>query len=85
LEVGGFNIQLYNYVPEIIDMIISVIIYCGAFALLFKQIIKLLITKPVIDTDHKDNEGVPILISGADKAFVPDEANDITRQEEVEK
>jgi len=39
LEVGGFNIQLYNFVPEIIDMIISVIIYCGAFALLFKQII----------------------------------------------
>lgn len=86
LEVGGFNIQLYNYVPEIIDMIISVIIYCGAFALLFKQIIKKLITKPVIDTDNKDNvEPVPLLISGADKVSVHDEANDVTRQEEDEK
>ena len=39
LTVGGFNIQLYNFVPEVIDMIIAVIIYCGAFSLLFKQLI----------------------------------------------
>ncbi|MDD3227477.1 MAG: hypothetical protein PHG56_08045, partial [Tissierellia bacterium] len=45
LEVGGFNIQLYNFVPEVIDMIIAVIIYCGAFALLFKQIISRFIKK----------------------------------------
>lgn len=48
LTVGGFNIQLYNFVPEVIDMIIAVIIYCGAFALLFKQIINKMIKKPVI-------------------------------------
>ena len=48
LTVGGFNIQLYNFVPEVIDMIIAVIIYCGAFALLFKQIINKMIRKPVI-------------------------------------
>ena len=49
LEVGGFNIQLYNFVPEVIDMIIAVIIYCGAFALLFKQIISKFI---IHDTDE---------------------------------
>jgi simple sugar transport system permease protein len=63
LEVGGFNIQLYNFVPEIIDMIISVIIYCGAFALLFKQIISRFVTKPVIDTDTSGIE--PAMISQA--------------------
>ena len=49
LEVGGFNIQLYNFVPEVIDMIIAVIIYCGAFALLFKQIMSRFIRQ---DTDE---------------------------------
>lgn len=44
LTVGGFNIQLYNFVPEIIDMIIAVIIYCGAFSLLFKQLINKFLT-----------------------------------------
>lgn len=39
LTVGGVNIQLYSFVPEVIDIIIAVIIYCGAFALLFKSII----------------------------------------------
>lgn len=50
LTVGGFNIQLYNFVPEIIDMIIAVIIYCGAFALLFKQIINKVISKPIVES-----------------------------------
>lgn len=50
LVVGGFNIQLYNFVPEIIDMIIAVIIYFGAFALLFKQIINKIINKPMTET-----------------------------------
>ncbi|MDF2948780.1 MAG: transporter permease [Sedimentibacter sp.] len=39
LTVGGVNIQLYSFVPEVIDIIIAVIIYCGAFALMFKNII----------------------------------------------
>lgn len=52
LEVGGFNIQLYNFVPEVIDMIIAVIIYCGAFALLFRQIMDRLIRKPLAETPN---------------------------------
>lgn len=39
ITVGGNNIQMYNFVPEVIDIIVSAIIYCGAFALLFKSLI----------------------------------------------
>lgn len=39
ITVGGVNIQLYSFVPEVIDIIIAAIIYCGAFALFFKSII----------------------------------------------
>lgn len=40
ITVGGYNLQLYNFVPEVIDIIISAIVYFGAFALLFKNIIR---------------------------------------------
>ncbi len=50
LTVGGFNIQLYNFVPEVIDMIIAVIIYCGAFALMFKQLINRFFTRTIEGT-----------------------------------
>lgn len=43
--VGGSYLQLYNYVPEVIEMIISVIIYCGAFSLLFKSIITKILSR----------------------------------------
>jgi len=39
LNVGGFNMQLYNYPPQIIEIIIAVIIYFSAFALLVKGFI----------------------------------------------
>lgn len=40
ITVGGYNVQLYSFSPEVIDIIISAIIYCGAFALVFKGIIE---------------------------------------------
>lgn len=40
ITVGGSNLQLLDFVPEIINIIIAAIIYCGAFSLLFKQIIE---------------------------------------------
>jgi len=40
LNEGGFNMQLYSFAPEIIDIIIAVIIYFSAFALLLKGLIK---------------------------------------------
>jgi simple sugar transport system permease protein len=36
LTIGGFSMQLFNYPPQIIDIIISIIIYFSAFALLLK-------------------------------------------------
>ena len=39
LKVGGDQMQLYKFVPEVIDIIISVIIYFSAFALVFRGLI----------------------------------------------
>lgn len=36
ISVGGFFMQLYDFVPEIIDIIIASIIYFSAFALIIK-------------------------------------------------
>ncbi len=40
LTVGGFNMQLYNYAPQVIEIIIAIIIYFSAFALLVKDFIQ---------------------------------------------
>jgi ABC-type uncharacterized transport system permease subunit len=45
ITVGGYNLQLYEFVPVVIDIIISAIVYFGAFALLFKSIIRAFIKK----------------------------------------
>lgn len=45
IKVGGTNLQLFGYAPEIIDMIISSIIYFGAFSLLFSNFINKFIKK----------------------------------------
>ena len=39
ITVGGYNMQLFDFAPEVIDIIIAAIIYCGALSLLFKEII----------------------------------------------
>ncbi|MDO5100119.1 MAG: ABC transporter permease, partial [Eubacteriales bacterium] len=39
ITVGGYNMQLFDFVPEVIDIIIAAIIYCGALSLLFKGLI----------------------------------------------
>ena len=45
ISVGGTNLQLLDFVPEIIDIIIAAIIYCGAFSLIFKQLIEKIMKK----------------------------------------
>lgn len=52
ITVGGNYVQLYSFVPEVIDIIISAIIYCGAFALLFKLIIQKVVKKK--DSESKE-------------------------------
>ncbi len=47
ITMGGFYMQLFDFVPEIIDIIISAIIYFSAFALIVKNIIAKL-------TKHKE-------------------------------
>ncbi|MEF9951458.1 MAG: ABC transporter permease [Clostridium sp.] len=38
ITIGGINLQLFDFVPEIIDIIISSIIYFSALSLLFKNL-----------------------------------------------
>lgn len=38
ITVGGYNMQLFDFAPEVIDMIIAAIIYCGALSLLFRNL-----------------------------------------------
>jgi len=45
LQRGGFYIQLLNFSPEIIDIIIGVIIYFSAFALIVKNLLAKLTAK----------------------------------------
>ncbi|MCL2497119.1 MAG: ABC transporter permease [Symbiobacteriaceae bacterium] len=40
LTVGGFNMQLFRFAPQVIEIITAVIIYFSAFALLFKNFLE---------------------------------------------
>jgi simple sugar transport system permease protein len=40
LSAGGFAMQLYNFAPQVIEIIISIIIYFSAVALLLKSVIQ---------------------------------------------
>ena len=56
LKVGGLAMQLYGFVPQIIDIITSVIIYFAAFVLFFSQIIKKLVKSR---EENANAEGTP--------------------------
>lgn len=45
LKVGGFYMQLYSFAPELIDIIVSVIIYLAAMSTLFNKQVRTMITK----------------------------------------
>ena len=40
LTVGGFNMQLYEFAPEVIEIIIAIIIYFSAFSLLVQDFLQ---------------------------------------------
>ena len=40
LNVGGFNMQLYDFAPQVIEIIIAIIIYFSAFALLLRGLLQ---------------------------------------------
>lgn len=52
ITVSGLDMQLYGYVPEIVDVVTSVIIYCTAFVILIKKAISTILRK-----SHDLNEG----------------------------
>ena len=54
LTVGGYNMQLFDFAPEVIDMIIAAIIYCGALSLLFKG----MISKIALRKEKKKNDNL---------------------------
>ena len=65
LNVGGFNMQLYNFVPQVIEIIIAVIIYFSAFSLLLKGLIGKLWKDPddnanseLVEADNADKGGL---------------------------
>ena len=37
ITVGGNNMQLFDFAPEVIDIIIAAIIYCGALSDVYKR------------------------------------------------
>ncbi len=45
LNVGGFNMQLFNFAPQAIEIIIAVIIYFSALALVFRGVVARLTRK----------------------------------------
>lgn len=53
INQGGFYLQLYNFVPEIITIITSSIVYFSAFALVFRKVIEKIRKK--YDKDEKPN------------------------------
>lgn len=58
ITVGGSNMQLFDFAPEAIDMIIAAIVYCGALSLLFKEIINRFYKRSLkkTKTKHEDKE-----------------------------
>ncbi len=65
LNVGGFNMQLYDFVPQVIEIIIAVIIYFSAFSLLLKGLIGKLWKDPddnanseLVEADNADKGGL---------------------------
>lgn len=68
ITVGGFNMQLYDFVPEIINIITATIIYSAACSLLFKGLFYKIAKKKGIAVDLN---GKPIADSGGQQAEPP--------------
>jgi len=56
LNVGGFIMQLFDFAPQVIEIIIAIIIYFSAFALLFKGFIQSIAKKRVTETPAPDSD-----------------------------
>jgi general nucleoside transport system permease protein len=77
ITVGGFNMQLYDFVPEIINIITATIIYSAACALLFKGLFNRFTKKKVGATDL---DGKPIDAPVVSPPEPPTPSNKIKKQ-----
>ncbi len=66
ITVGGINLQFYDFVPEIIDIIIASIIYFSAFSLLFKSLIAKVVRK------NKDKRQALLDVDNSQKLYTGD-------------
>jgi simple sugar transport system permease protein len=57
LTVGGFTMQLYRFAPQVIDIIISIIIYFSAFALVLRGLL--------VSAKRHKHEAVPAVLSSS--------------------
>ncbi|MEG0693298.1 MAG: ABC transporter permease [Oscillospiraceae bacterium] len=53
ITVGGINLQNFDFVPEIIDIIVASIIYFSAFSLLFKSVITVVLKRNATKKQEK--------------------------------
>ena len=56
ITVGGYNMQLFDFVSEAIDIIIAAIVYCGALSLIFKNTIHKIKMKKAKKTRTEEKE-----------------------------
>ena len=54
ITAGGFNMQIYGFVPEIVDIVTAAIIYCSAFVILINKLIRVISQRV---RSHKKAEG----------------------------
>lgn len=66
LNVGGFNMQLFGFAREVIEIIIAIIIYFSAFALLIKGFIQ------SSGSRQKHGEDDPVPIAAAEAVPIPE-------------
>lgn len=57
ITVGGYNMQLFDFASEAIDIIIAAIVYCGALSLLFKTAIHKIQMKKAKKAELKAEKG----------------------------
>ena len=67
LHMGGFQMQLFGFVPEIIEMVIAVIIYFCAFVLLIKLFLARRMKGKALPTIEGTNTGPPPDIEDPDR------------------
>lgn len=65
ITVGGFNLQQYDFVPEVINIITAFIIYFSAFALLFKSFLSRILLSRQRENDEKPKEASSATVQAA--------------------